>query len=102
MEKLKSLSVLILISDDTKHLAECLKSVEWAGEVIQKTKPPEQTVGVFRNQAKCAVSSEWVLSVDANEVVTSELKSEIMAVMAGDAHFDAYRMPRISLISKRQ
>ena len=48
---------------------------------------------------KCA--SPWVFSLDADEVMTPELVSEIGTLLAGQPKFPAYMVPRLNLIFGR-
>ena len=47
-----------------------------------------------RNDELAKVTSDWVLFVDADEVVTPALEKEIAAAIKSD-HFDAYFIPRL-------
>src|SRR5690606_35869856 len=51
--------------------------------------------GVQKNRALDLATSEWVLSIDADERVTPELAAEITKEL-GHPHADAYNIPRLS------
>lgn len=51
------------------------------------------------NSAAAKATQEWILGVDADEVVTPELRAEIEAAVAAEArtpHYVAFSMPRLS------
>lgn len=58
---------------------------EWSGYVLQKQFALDQA------------SSEWVLSLDADEEVSAALAAEILSVLAGvEANVSGFSMPRMS------
>jgi glycosyltransferase involved in cell wall biosynthesis len=61
---------------------------EWAGFAAQK------------NSALAKCSGDWVLSIDADEEISAELRKEILETIA-NAQFDAYFIPRRNLIFGR-
>jgi len=92
-----NLSVVVLTRNEEKNIEDCLKSVfGWADEIIvvddestDKTleiavryagkivKRKMDNEGRHRNFAYAQAGNEWVLSLDADESVTPELKREI-------------------------
>jgi len=96
-------SVIILTYNEEKNIEECLESVQgWAGEIFivdsystDKTvqvasrytdkiyQHPFENYGKQRNWAQAAlpVTYEWILHLDADERVTSELADEIRRVL---------------------
>jgi len=113
-------SVVIITLNEAQAIRACLDSVKWAGEiVVLDSGSSDGTVDICRevgarvleatdwpgfgpqkNRAIGYASGEWVLSLDADERVTPELRDEIEAVMAGGA-CAAYRMPRRSRFVSR-
>lgn len=109
------ISVVMIAKDAGAHLRESLASVAWADEIIVlENNSSDDTVqicrecgvtlqqttdwpgfGVQKNRALAYANSEWVLSLDADEVVPPELANEIRAVINGAAHA-AYEIPRLS------
>jgi glycosyltransferase involved in cell wall biosynthesis len=109
------LSVVMIAKDAGTHLRECLASVAWADEIIVlENGSRDDTVnicrecgvvlhqstdwpgfGVQKNRALAYAKSEWVLSLDADEVVTLELANEIQAMLRSPTH-SAYEIPRLS------
>ncbi len=109
------LSVSIITKNEEKNIARCLKSVQWADEVIvvdsfsaDKTIEIAKQFNVtiiqrewegFAKQKKFAldsVSHNWALSLDADEEVTEELKNEILEILSSETKFDGYEIPRKS------
>ncbi|MDD2679602.1 MAG: glycosyltransferase family 2 protein [Candidatus Omnitrophica bacterium] len=106
-----NLSVIVITKNEESCLAECLDSVKWAGEIIiVDDESTDRTVeiarqytakvfsrkmdveGKHRNWAYAKASNLWVLSLDADEKATPELKREIEeAVKSQD--FVAYDIP---------
>ena len=109
-----AVSVVIAARNAAAHIASCVRSVAWAGEVLVVENDstddttllalaegavvfshPFSTIGQQRNAAIARARHEWVLVVDADERCTPELASEIGALVTSDAPAaDAYRIPR--------
>ena len=110
-EKLQ-LSVVIITKDEEDNVESCLKSVYgWVDEIIVvDDESKDRTVdiarnytnkilirkmdieGRHRNWAYSNANNEWVLSLDADERVTEELKEEIAGVLK-NPRFVAYSIP---------
>lgn len=110
------ISVIIITKNEAHAIADCLQSVSWADEIIvvdsgssdDTIKICEQfgakvTVtdnwpgfGEQKNRALAYATQDWVLSLDADERVTPELRSEIEKVMATPNSISAFRIPRSS------
>jgi glycosyltransferase involved in cell wall biosynthesis len=110
------LSVILITRDEEKSIAAALDSVSWADElIVVDSGSTDRTVeiarahgakvtvtpdwpgfGAQKNRALDLATREWVLSLDADERVTDELRAEIRAMMSGRATLDAYEMPRLS------
>ncbi|MDZ4835055.1 MAG: glycosyltransferase family 2 protein [Candidatus Melainabacteria bacterium] len=67
--------------------AEC-RHQDWLGYAAQK------------NLALSLAKSDWVLSLDADEIVTPDLVSEIKEILdsSGGTEYDGYRIPRVLYI----
>jgi glycosyltransferase involved in cell wall biosynthesis len=109
-----NLSVVILTKNEEKNIEDCLKSVYgWAEEIIvvddesqDKTRQlaKKYTDKIFvrkmdiegrhRNWAYSQAKNEWVLSLDADERVTEELKDEISKILSKDTEFSGFTIPR--------
>lgn len=108
------LSVIIITKNEASNIRECLESVKWADEIIVvDSGSTDATVeicreftshvyshdwpgfGVQKNRALNYASQDWVLSLDADERVTPELRAEIEAVILEDKT-QGYEIPRLS------
>ena len=106
------ISVLILTLNEEQNLPRCLDSVAWSDDVlVVDSFSTDRTVEIARNKGVRVLQNrfadfarqrnfglvegklkhEWVLHLDADEVVTPELQQELMAV-AGNVEHDAYRV----------
>lgn len=111
-----SLSVIIITKNEEAAICDCINSVSWADEIIvvdasssDKTveiskrlgakvsiHPDWQGFGVQKNRALDMATNDWVLSIDADERVTKELRSEIKeAILHHDTNI-AFEIPRLS------
>ena len=96
-------SVVIIVKNEEKRIGACLESVKWADDiVIVDDMSTDRTVeiarsctdrifqrkmdieGIHRNYAYSQAKNKWVLSLDADELVSPELKEEIARVVVGD------------------
>ena len=109
------LSVIIITKNEERNISRCLESVRWADEIIvvddhsdDKTREICAQAGAlvitrewdgFSRQKEFALlqaSHPWVLSLDADEVVTTELHEEIQKILASPGEVSGYRIPRKS------
>ncbi|GBU15424.1 glycosyl transferase family 2 [Polaromonas sp.] len=110
-----SLSVTVITKNEAHNIEACLRSVAFADEVVvldsgssddtvQKAlamgaivsvNTDWQGFGQQKNRALALASSDWVLSLDADERVPPQLQAEIRAAL-GAPSFDAYSFPRLS------
>lgn len=112
MENKASLSVVIIVKNEEKRIGACLESVKWADDiVIVDDMSTDRTVeiarnytnriiqrkmdieGVHRNYAYSQAKDEWVLSLDADELVSPELKEEIGRVVREDTEHTVFAIP---------
>ncbi len=112
------LSVVILTKNEEEKITDCIKSVSgWAGEIIvvddesqDKTREIAEYLGAkvlirkmdiegkHRNWAYFQANFEWVLSIDADERPTEELKKEIEKALLSNPTYNAFSMPRRNFI----
>jgi glycosyltransferase involved in cell wall biosynthesis len=113
--KRQKLSVYVLTYNEEVKIRDCLESVTWADEIIiLDSFSTDGTVeicrkytdkifqhkfagfGNLRNTAIGYTQHDWVLSVDADERVTGELRDEILDLLNSEPEADAYFVPRIN------
>lgn len=110
------ISVIIITKNEENVISGCINSVSWADEIIvvdanssDKTAAISKKLGAkvtvtkewhgFGHQKNLALnlaSNEWVLSVDADEIVTAQLKQEIQEVIQSTSENQAFQIPRAS------
>ncbi len=109
------ISAVIITMNEEKNIARCLKALAWVDEIILvDTDSTDKTLdiarhmgaGVFSTQwhgygptkqfAVDRASGDWILSVDADEVVTPRLADEILTAIAEVEAVDGYYLPRIT------
>ena len=111
-----SLSVILITKNEEANLKDCLESVSFADEIIvvdsqssDKTQEIARSFGAKleitsdwpgfgpqKNRALNLATQDWVLSIDADERVTPELKQEILTAIASPNVADCYAIPRSS------
>ncbi|MDD5409895.1 MAG: glycosyltransferase family 2 protein [Methylobacter sp.] len=113
-------SVIIITKNEASHIGRCLESVSWADEIIvldsgsqddtvsicrQYTDKVYETdwpgFGVQKQRALDKAKGDWVLSIDADEMVTAELRAEIEKALQQE-QFHGYEIPRLSSYCGRQ
>jgi len=107
------LSVVLMVKNEAANLPRALGAVKWADEIIvADTGSTDDTVevaeklgarvvhcawrgfGATRAAALKHAGGDWVLTVDADEVISPELAEEIRRVVSQpDTKFVAYRLP---------
>ena len=87
----------IIITDgniDEKLLEKCLASLSWCNEIIKvKTEGIKGNFADWRNAGAKLAKSKWILYVDSDEEVPSNLKDEIQKALQ-TTYFTAYAIPR--------
>ena len=108
------LSVIIITKNEAGNIRACLESVKWADEIIvvdsgsidatveicremgaQVHEHDWPGFGMQKNRALAYATEEWVLSLDADERVTPDLKAQLINAMK-DGNADGYYLPRLS------
>jgi glycosyltransferase involved in cell wall biosynthesis len=112
----KTLSIAMITMNEEANLPRTLESVKWADEIIvvdsgsrDRTTEIAQSFGATtsyhafgghgeqKNVALDLCACDWVLLLDADEVLTPELQREIRELLASEPKFDAYWIPRLNL-----
>lgn len=114
-----SFSVIIITKNEAHDIDKCLRAIAWADEIIVVDsgsidgtqdicrKYPQLKIfqennwegfGVQKQRALSKATSDWVLNIDADELVTPELRQEIEEILSADIKFQpaGYRTPRQS------
>lgn len=109
------LSVIIIVKNESANIRDCIASVVWADQVIVvDSGSTDDTVGIARkmgaevyvhadwpgfgpqkNRALDYATHEWVLSIDADERITPQLRVEIESVLQ-NPQADGYEISRLS------
>lgn len=109
-----TLSVILITKNEAELVGQCLESVKWADEIIiVDSGSTDDTVSICRrytnhvvvtdwpgfgqqkNRALAMATSEWVLSIDADEEVTPPLAQEIQDILMAPTAA-GYTLPRLS------
>jgi glycosyltransferase involved in cell wall biosynthesis len=109
------LTVTVITRNEAAHIADALRSVAWADEIIVvDSHSTDDTVAIARplatrveirdwpgysaqkNAAAAMATYDWILSIDADERVTPELAAEIQAVLQKEPAVRGFRMPRVT------
>lgn len=105
------LSVIVIVKNEENNLRRCLTSVQWADEIIvldsgstdntvtiakaftdKVYETDWQGYGVQKQRALAHATGDWVLNIDADELVSDDLKHAVLsAIKTNDA--DAYQVP---------
>ncbi|MCK4863954.1 MAG: glycosyltransferase family 2 protein [Gammaproteobacteria bacterium] len=111
-----TLSVTLIVKNEEKNLAECLDTVTWADEIVVLDAGSEdrtieiakqytdkvyinadwQGYGIQRQRLQEFSSGDWILMLDADERLTSELISTIKNALNADDRNLVYALPRLS------
>jgi glycosyltransferase involved in cell wall biosynthesis len=110
-----TLSVTVITLNEAAHIEACLASVAWADEVLvvdsgstDDTAARARAAGArvvvrdwpgYANQKNWAAgeaTSDWILSVDADERVSPALAAEIQRTLAAGPAAAGFRIPRVT------
>ena len=116
----KTLSVAMIAMNEEANLPRTLESVRWADEIIvvdsgskDRTLEIAQSFGAKtsyhdfgghgeqKNVALGLCTSDWILLLDADEVLTPGLQEEILDVLSSEPKYGAYWIPRLNFIFGR-
>lgn len=110
----QTLTVIIAAKNEGRHIKDCVNSVAFADEVLVLDSGSSDDTAAQAREAGATVhitdwpgygpqqlrgiglaTSDWVLSLDADERVTDDLRCEIQ-VAIGQSNLDGYLLPRHS------
>ena len=105
------LSVMIIAKNEAATIRRCLEALGWADEIIVLDSGSEdatvaiareytphvfqtdwQGFGVQKQRALEKTSGDWILNLDADEVITEALRDEILAAISRD-QMSGFRVP---------
>ena len=108
-----ALSVVLITKNEEANIERCLASVAWADElVVIDSQSTDDTVkiatrcgarvfspmwrgyGPAKQEGVNQASGDWILSIDADEVVSPELAEEIRAVLSNRTDRVGFYIPR--------
>jgi hypothetical protein len=108
-----NISTSIIAFNQADKIEDAIKSVLWTDEIVladshsidgtaeiaerlgaRVVQIPLTTFSELRNRAAESCSHEWILSLDADERCTAEVRDEILALLADGPKYDAYYIPR--------
>jgi glycosyltransferase involved in cell wall biosynthesis len=110
-----TLTVTVITKNEENVIQACLSSVSWADEIIVlDSGSTDNTVkichnhtnnvlvtdwpgfGPQKNRALAKATRDWVLSLDADESVSPELKQAILSAISDPKDYVAFELPRRS------
>jgi len=105
-------SVVVITKNEEDNIADCLKSVSWADElIVLDDNSTDKTVeiakrytdkiesrkmdieGRHRNYAYSLARNDWVLSLDADERITDKLREELTRLVKKGSGHCAFTVP---------
>jgi len=114
------ISVVVITKNEEANISECLKSAQWADEIIVvDDESQDKTAGLarqftdkifvrkmenegrHRNWAYGNATGDWILSLDADERVSEKLAKEIREVLREKEGYSGYAIPIRTYIGKR-
>jgi glycosyltransferase involved in cell wall biosynthesis len=112
-DPMANISTSIIAFNQADKIEDAIKSVLWTDEIVladshsidgtaeiaerlgaRVVQIPLTTFSELRNRAAESCSHEWILSLDADERCTAEVRDEILALLADGPKYDAYYIPR--------
>ena len=114
------ISAVIIAFNEEDKIADAINSVKWADEILlvdsestDRTNEISGKLGAkvitqkwlgFSKQKQFAVDNaenDWIFSLDADEVVSEELRDEILKLKNSENLADGYKIPRLSFYLDR-
>ena len=112
-ENQNTISAIIIAKNEEHNIEDCLKSVDWVDEIILvDSKSTDSTVEIAKKYTQNIIehdwkgyafarelslqkaSSDWIISLDADERVSPELKYEIQNLLTKENLDSGYLIPR--------
>jgi len=114
------ISAVIIAGNEENNIGDAIRSVQWTDEVLvidsestDRTCEIAEELGArvivhpwpgFSKQKQFGVDAaqfDWILSLDADERITPELRSEIQRIQASESSADGYKIPRLAFYMGR-
>lgn len=115
---MNTITVVISAYNEELKIQKVLESVSWADEIVvvdnqssdstlsllQKTKAKvfvqknNQMLNINKNFGFSKAKSDWILNLDADEVVTDQLREEIRKILNENAKCNGFWIPRKNII----
>jgi glycosyltransferase involved in cell wall biosynthesis len=112
-----SVSAVLIVKNEEKNIVRCLESLQWADEIILvdghsqdrtlelakpfKVRTFQRTFDDFSSQKNYGIqqaSGEWILSIDADEVVSPELRESLLRTSQDPSSPDGSFVTRFTYI----
>lgn len=109
----EKMSVVIVTKDEESNISECIKSVSWADEIIvvdsgskDRTCDVSRELGAdvierkwigYADQKNFGIEqakNNWVMSLDADERISDNLREILFSIFVKDSIYEGYRFPR--------
>lgn len=109
------ISAVVIAYNEEKNIRRCLESLSWADEIVlvdsysqDRTREIASAFtdkiydvdcegfGSKKEFARSKATNDWILSIDADEVVSDRLREEIKRIVQKDDVLDGYYIPRLS------
>jgi glycosyltransferase involved in cell wall biosynthesis len=110
-----SLTTIIITRNEASRIEACLRSIAWSDEIIVlDSGSTDNTVAICKqytdnvfvtdwpgfgpqkNRALAKATSDWILSLDADERLSEKLVDEIRKLLGSSTSYTAYAIPRLS------
>ncbi|MBN1354212.1 MAG: glycosyltransferase family 2 protein [Candidatus Omnitrophica bacterium] len=114
--KKSTISAVLITKNEERNIKRCLDSLHgWVDEIVvidgestDRTReialtygarvvihPFTGDFGMERNIGNDSATSEWILALDADEVIPEKTREKIEHILRTGAEFDAYNVPRL-------
>ena len=112
----KQITVAIICKNEEQRIEKCLESVKWADEIVLVDSGSTDATleiarrytdrifvhtewkgfGPQRQVAESYASHDWILAIDSDEVVSDELRNEIISAITDANEQNVYRLNRLT------
>lgn len=112
----KKISAIIICKNEARIIKQCLESVKWADEIVLLDSgstdntleiAAEFTDKIFTNTdwpgfgpqkrlAESYASNDWILAIDSDEIISDELRDEIIEMLESADDKEVFRFNRLT------